>query len=153
LGVDAFDLPLRIVVIDPVPGVALALQKGKKTGAADLVPPMLASANALTFDFAVTVAPAQAGGPPRLHGPLVQGPPGGRFVYLNVGTFAGDAASCWSRRAKVPLSGLAWPSIEALATGERLEARIAGRARDGGPLCASVALLPPGWRTVRPGDD
>jgi len=40
-------------------------------------------------------------------GPFVQGRPGSRFVYVNSGTYAGDQKSCWSRRAKVPLTGIA----------------------------------------------
>jgi len=52
------------------------------------------------------------------------------------------------RRAKVPLGGVSWALIEALPAGERLEAHIAGTARDGGVACASVPLLPPGWRVA-----
>ena len=142
---EAFDLPLRIVVEAPVPGVAMALQRGA-SAKATLIGPVQASADALIFDFDVTVEGAAAEGGPRLLGPFVQGPPGGRFVYINAGTYAGQPASIWQRRAKVPLAGLTWPLIEALAPGGRLEAGIAGAGRDGGPACASVALSPPGWR-------
>ena len=78
----------------------------------------------------------------------MQGRPGERFVYVCIGVYAGDAASPWARRAKIPLTGLTWPLIETLKPGGRLEARIAGRARDGSPTCASLPLLPPGWREV-----
>lgn len=142
---DVFDLPLRIVMEGPVPGVSIAMQRGG-SGKATLIGPACASDDALTFDFAVTVSGVTSAGAPRLLGPFVQGPPDGRFVYLNSGTYAGQTGSTWQRRAKVPLAELSWPLIEALPPGGRLEARIAGKARDGGPACASVALLPPGWR-------
>ena len=144
---DRFDLPLRIVVDDPVPGVALALQRGAAAKAA-LEPPAKATASAMAFEFAVVVDGALPDGRPRLLGPCVQGPPGERFAYLCVGQMAGQAASEWSRRVKVPLHGLSWSLIEALAPGQRLEAHIASRGKDGTPACASVKLLPPGWRAA-----
>ena len=147
MAADGIDLPLRIVIESPVPGVALALQRGK-SGSDTLIPPSGVSAEAAAFDFTVTAARAKTGEAPRLLGPFVQGPTDGRFVYIGVGAYAGDPASAWARRAKVPLTGLTWPLIEALKPGERLEARIPGRDRKGEPACASLALLPPGWRTV-----
>jgi hypothetical protein len=137
-------LPLRIVVEQPVPGVALALQRGA-SGKASLVGPVHRSADALTFDFDVTLDGSIADGRPRLLGPLVQGPPAARFVYINVGASAGQIGSPWQRRVKVPLGAIDWPKIETLAPGERLTAHIAGTARDGSPACATVPILPPGW--------
>jgi len=142
MAADRIDLALRLLIVDPVPGVALALQRGK-SGSSSLMPPSGVSAEAVAFDFTVAVAPGPS---PRLLGPFVQGPPAGRFVYLCIGQYAGDAASPWARRAKIPLGGLTWPLIDLVRAGGRLEARIAGRARDGSPACASLALLPPGWR-------
>jgi len=147
MAADGIDLALRIVIEDPVPGVALALQKGK-AGAEALVPPASVAPGAVVFDFTVTVGLAKAGPAPRLLGPFVQGPPDGRFVYIRIGAYAGDAASPWARRAKIPLTALTWPLIEALKPGQRLEARVAGRDRKGEPACASLPLLPTGWRAV-----
>lgn len=144
---DAIDVALRIVVTDPLPGVALALQRGK-SGSHALIAPSSVSAEAAAFDLAVVAAPAKSGPAPRLLGPFVQGPPDKRFVYLCIGKYAGDPASPWARRTKIPLAGLTWPLIEALRGDGCLEARIAGRARDGSPACASIALLPPGWRAA-----
>jgi hypothetical protein len=141
---EAFELPLRIVMLDPPAGVAIAMQRGK----ADLEPVAHVTADGLVFDFPVTVSGTRPGGGPRLLGPFVQGPPDGRFVYINSGKLAADFASPISRRAKIPLTALDWALIESLARGHRLEARVAGRARDGGPAAASVPLLPPGWRAV-----
>jgi hypothetical protein len=147
MAADGVNPALRVVIVDPFPGVALALQRGK-AGSAALIAPSSISVDAVAFDFTVVAAPAKSGPSPRLLGPFVQGPPDGRFVYVCIGRYAGDAASPWSRRAKIPLTGLTWPLIEGLKAGGRLEARVAGRARDGGPACASLSLLPPGWREV-----
>jgi hypothetical protein len=137
------ELPLRITVVQPPAGVTFCLQQGKK----DLVPPTEASDERLSFDFALRVHGDRTQGMPNLRGPLAQGPPAGRFVYVNSGTLAGQADSCWTRRAKVFLAGITWELIEqALANpGTILEARIAGKAKDGGPACAKVPLLGGGW--------
>jgi hypothetical protein len=145
---DAIDLALRILVVDPLPGVALALQRGK-SGSHALIAPSSLSADAAAFDFTVVAAAPKSGEAPRLLGPFVQGPPDKRFVYLCIGKYAGDPASSWARRAKIPLTGLTWPLIESWKDDGCLEARIAGRARDGSPACASIALLPPGWQVAR----
>jgi hypothetical protein len=142
------ELPLRIVVDQPIPGVALALQRGSGTKFS-LVGPAQASADALLFDLDITLDGSTAAGGPRLLGLFVQGPPTARFVYINVGASAGQIGSPWQRRVKVPLGGITLESIEALAPGERLTAHIASKGRDGTPACATVPILPPGWRVTR----
>lgn len=141
---DRFDLPIRIVVDDPIAGLALAQQRGQSAKAA-LIPPVSRSAEGVAFDLEVTVAGALADGRPRLLGPNVQGPPEARFVYLCVGRYAGQADSPWAGRVKVPLGDLTSEKIEALPPGGRLTARIPGRSPRGGPALATVRLLPPGW--------
>lgn len=142
---ETFELPLRIVMERPPAGAVVALQRGA-SGKAELVAPVSASPEALVFEFAVTVKGAGSDGGPRLLGACVQGPTDGRFVYLNSGAYAGAPGATGGRRAKVPLAGISWALIEASSSGGRLEAHIAGTARDGGVACASVPLLPPGWR-------
>jgi len=146
-------LPLRIVVEQPLPGVALALQRGA-SGKATLVGPAHGSTDALVFELDVTLDGSTAAGGPRLLGPFVQGPPTARFVYLTIGASAGQIGSPWQRRAKVPLGAIDWQAIEALAPDERLTAHFNGTARDGSPACATVPILPPGWtprRSSEPG--
>jgi hypothetical protein len=138
------ELPLRIVMLAPPQGVAIAMQRGA-TGKGDLVQPAAVSAEGLVFEFGVRADLSAADKPPRLLGPFVQGPPETRFVYINSGRYAGEEHPVWGRRAKVPLKGLTRELILGRVAGERLEARIAGRSRDGGPACASVPLLAPGW--------
>lgn len=143
------ELPLRIVVLRPPAGVTWAVQRGRF----ELLPPSSATGGALVFDFAVRVGSGKAG-TPNVLGPYAQGTPADRFVYVNSGTAAGQAATCWSRRAKVRTGGIGWEMVdEALATpGAVIEARFEGTGRDGGPACASVPLVEGGWRVVRTGD-
>jgi hypothetical protein len=138
-------LRLRIALAEPPAGVAFAMQRGRS----ELVPPVDAHANALVFEFDVSVADATCS-PPRFVGPYTQGPAAGRFVYVNVGTSAGQPGSPWTRRIKVPLSSIS-PALvaEALATpGTVLATRIRGTGRDGTPACATVPLLDPWHRAT-----
>lgn len=130
-------LPLRLVVDEPIPGVALAVQSGKGANVA-LIPPTRTSAKAAAFE--IEIAAAVEDGVLKLGGPIVQGPPGGRFLYIGVGTYAGQADTPWSRRIKWPLTEITPALVSALKAGGRLEAHIAGRDKKGEPACASVTL-------------
>lgn len=142
-------LPLRIVVVAPPRGVWFSLQP--EPGVFEQR--CLSGDGDLAFDVEVCVgeptAAAAAGAAPRLLGPHVKGPPDARFVYLGVGKHAGDARSCWDRRIKVPLGEITKSVVAATREGHVLAARIAGTGRDGGPACATVPLLPPGWEWRR----
>jgi hypothetical protein len=140
---DRFDLPLRILVADPVPGLALTLQRGP-TGKAALIPAAASSPGAVAFDLEVTVNGALPDGRPRFLGPYVQGPPAERFVYICV---AQDGAGPIGRM-KVPLGELGWTLIEGLPPGGRIEGRVSGRGRKGGPALATVPILEPGWAYI-----
>ncbi len=139
------ELKLRIVVVDPPAGVVFALRRGTQ----ELVSPTMATGDDLAFDLTVRVRP-EGDGPPNLLGPFVYGPRGQRSIGLMAGTLAGQTDSCWTRRAKIKLQAITWDliqQVEAVPDGV-LAARIAGRARLGGPACASVPLLDAGWRPV-----
>ena len=141
------ELPMRIVIEQPVPGVLLRLQSGR----ADLAEPTAATALAVTFDFTVRVGPPRTGGAPNFLGPFTQGPADGRFVYVNVGKRAGQPDTPWDRRAKIPLTGITAALVKAVLekAGARLEVHIPGRGRDGGPTCAMVRLPQGAWEMKR----
>ncbi len=143
-------LLLRIRVMAPPAGVAFAVQLGKSdaAGAAGLLPPIRTGAEGLDFDLAVHPTARTAGAPPDFRGPAVQGPRGGRFIYVNSGRRAGQADSPWDRRAKILLGGIGWYLIEqAMAEPSGpLEARIAGTDAKGGPVCAATPLIGGVWR-------
>ena len=138
------EIALRIVVQRPPRGVRFQIQRAH--GA--LLSPAHTTADRISFDFTLHIGPPQADGRPNLRGDFAQGPPSTRFVYVNSGVRADQKESCWDRRAKVPLGGITMEQVErALATPRSyLEAAIQGTARDGGPACATVQLLDPGWR-------
>ncbi|MCY7350040.1 MAG: DUF5990 family protein [Cytophagaceae bacterium] len=138
---------LRIVVRQPPVGVAFAVQRGNKA----LDYSRIADENTLLFEVPVGVK-TDATGQPDFTGPFVQGTPGARFIYLNSGTLAGQTDSCWTRRAKISLRGITWQLLnqEPGSSANILEVKIAGKAPNGGPACASVPLLEGGWKAIAP---
>jgi hypothetical protein len=127
---------LRVIVVGSPPDVTWCI--GSKRGG---FPGRVRSDGGdLTFDVVARVKDG------RLLGDEIQGPPTARFIYLASGTMAGDATAGWTRRAKVPLSAIT-PAM--MNKGGTLIAKIAGRAKDGGPACASVPLLDGGWKSTQ----
>lgn len=128
-------LRLRLVVTEPLPGVWYAMQRGRS----GLLAPATSS-GVLAFDFDVQVDLSKD--PPGLTGEFAQGPPARRFVYVNSGTYAGQSGTPWSRRAKIAITGVTVSlAADAIARKGRLQASVRGKGKDGGPFCASVALL------------
>lgn len=138
------ELPIRVTVMEPPPDVTFAIQRGKD----ELLAPTKVNARSLVFDLSIRVSERKAGGAPNVLGPYAQGKPDDRFLYLNSGTMAGQENTCWTRRAKIKTSGITWKLIEQTlaAPGAVLEAVIEGRAKDGGPCCATVPLVNGGWK-------
>jgi Family of unknown function (DUF5990) len=140
------EFSLRITVVDPPPNISWALQLGRD----QLVQPTACTAARISFDFSVEVVEGESPGAFRLRGGAVQGRPGERFVYLCVGSYAGQLDAPAGGRAKVSLEGITRRLLD-IVKGRRsgvLEAQFAGTARDGGPSRASVKLLGDGWRVV-----
>lgn len=138
---------VRVVLVGPPEGVAFGIQFGKEVPA-----PVVADAPTLSLEAEIEARGEPAAGPPDFFGPAVQGPPSGRFLYVNSGSMAGQGESCWCRRAKIPLAGLGWEVVRAASErdGTAAEARVLGCSCDGGPICASTPLLPPGWHLAPP---
>ncbi len=100
---------LRIIVVAPVAGVAYGVQEGKGTGyKVSLL--QTTTDQDLVFEVQMPVKKSDSG-QPNFTGPLAQGPPAGRFVYLNIGKSAGQA-STWDRRLKVPLAAITCPWLK-----------------------------------------
>ena len=134
------ELRLRVNVLNPPKDVRFQMQRGR----AELVPPARESGRALQFDFTVRIG-KRPNGEPNFLGAMTQGPPDARFVYVNSGTLAGQPESCWTRRAKIPLTGITWALIDAAVRGGvALETEMPGLGRDGGPTCATVKSI--SWR-------
>lgn len=136
------ELPLRIVVRRPPPGIRFAVQRG----AGDLLAASHESTDTLVFDLSVRVDGVTSTGQPRLLGPFTQGPPTARFVYVNSGKRAGQADTSCDRRAKIPLTDLTPAMVEQVLStpGSRLETEFEGTGKDGGATCATVKSIV--WR-------
>ena len=143
------ELTLRIVLEKPPAGVDFGLQKGRGSDY-ETIQKQRSKAKDLDFEFTVGVKARSKDDMPVFVGSLVQGPPGERFIYIDIGTCAGQADSCWSRRLKIPLSSVTWDMFDrVLANSEAvLETRVPGTGKDGGPTCATVKPFE-GWKLAR----
>jgi hypothetical protein len=142
------ELTFRVVLGAPPAGIDYGVQVGR--GAVyEVSEKQRSTGKDLRFEFAVGLATRRPA-LPDFRGSVVQGPRGQRFVYLDIGTYAGQADSCWSRRLKIPLTGITRTMLdEALADPRMvLETRVPGTGRDGGPSCATVKPFD-GWTLTR----
>jgi Family of unknown function (DUF5990) len=73
-----------------------------------------------------------------LKGPYIQGPPGGRFIYLNWGTIDEPGTFALFRRAKLQLDAVPPEVLKSAAEQGVLVGRLGLTDRTGNPLCASV---------------
>ncbi|MFN3230441.1 MAG: DUF5990 family protein [Asticcacaulis sp.] len=131
-------ITLRLTIADPIAGVAYSLQDKANTP----VDPRIADEGPICFDVPVSLTEDGrfTGTFVRREGPLR------RFVYIAIGTSAGQHSE-WSRRAKIDVHDIPAELLALARTGKVLETTLPGRARDGGPSCATVRPLEP-WRAV-----
>lgn len=138
---DQREIRARLVIEQPVPGVLHSLQEGddkpldaKRSGGEPL-------AFAFPLRIERTADGAKFFGPQvRREGPLR------RFVYVRIGTAAGDHASPWTRRMKVDIHDIDLALIDRAIAGGVLEGRLNGTSPDGSPACATIR--PVTWRVV-----
>ncbi len=142
------ELKLRIVLEKPPAGVDFGLQEGRSSDY-ETIQKQRSTGNDLSFEFTVGVKAGSKEASPRFLGSLVQGPPAERFIYIDIGTYAGQSDTCWSRRLKIPLTGITWDMIDRLPDHREaiIETRVPGTGRDGGPACATVKPFD-GWKLV-----
>lgn len=137
------EITLRLTLEKPTAGVDFALQQGRGRPFTT-VQKQRSNGRDLKFEFQVTVKTGKNGAPD-FGGPFVQGAAGERFFYVNIGSYAGQTETPWSRRLKVPLYLIGWDAIE---SGGLLTAKIPGTGKDGGPSCAYEwrKRVDPKWR-------
>ncbi len=138
------EITLQIVLAKPTPDVVFGLQKGSGNNY-ETIQKQISKYNDLTFTFTLKVKGDKSKDKfPKLSGSFVQGSGDNRFVYIDIGTYAGQTDTIWSRRLKVPLTGITWKDIELLANHSMLQTIVPGTGRDGGPNCATVKPFE-GW--------
>jgi hypothetical protein len=141
------ELNFRIVLESPPPGVDYGLQKGGGNDF-EVTQKQRSKTGDLQFEFSARVKEGKDGAPVFL-GPFVQGPPQERFVYLDIGTYAGQTGTQWSRRLKIPLRGITWDLVKQSSKPSHvLETHVPGTGKDGSPSCATVKPFP-GWKVKR----
>src|SRR5688572_20741680 len=134
---DQVEIRARIVIEQPVAGVLHSLQEGDDR---PLDPRRSQAGEPLSFDFPLRVA---AG--PKFFGPQVRREgPVRRFVYIRIGTSAGDRASPWTRRMKIDIHEIDQALLDAAMAGGVLVGTINGTLPDGSPACATIR--PVRWR-------
>lgn len=125
-----FRTTVRLVIEHPVPGVLHSLQQDD----APLDPQRSAAGEPLVFTFPLRIAPG-----PRFLGPQVRREgKERRFVYVRVGTSAGDHGSPWNRRMKIDIHDVDPALLGQAAAGATLVAMVDGTGKDGTPACATV---------------
>jgi len=135
---DQAEVRVRLVIENPVPGVLHSLQEGDR---APLDPKRSKAGEPLEFEFPLRIAPG-----PKFFGPQVRREgPVRRFVYVRIGTSAGDCFSPWSRRMKIDIHDIDQALLDCAASGALLQATINGTAKDGTPACATIR--PVVWTT------
>ncbi len=139
-------VPIQIILVAPPPGVDFGIQEGKGNDY-NTIQVRRSKAPDLQFEFRITIKNNRADGPPNFVGSIVQGPPTGRFIYIDIGKSAGQMDSCWQRRIKIPLQGITWEMIDSVVDAPKriLQATIPGTGKDGGPSCATVKPID-GWK-------
>ena len=141
------DLPIRIILESPPTGVDFGVQKGKGNQY-ETIQKQRSNNNDLSFEFKISVNESQTS-LPNFTGPYVQGPLNERFIYIDIGTYAGQIDSAWSRRLKIPLRDISSDTIKLLLTDSSfiLETKVPGTGKDGGPNCATVKPFS-GWHLI-----
>ena len=139
---DQTEIRARIVIEQPVAQVLHSLQEGDDK---PLDPKRSGSGEALAFAFPLRIERTAEGA--KFFGKQVRREgPVRRFVYVRVGTCAGDRASPWTRRMKIDIHDIDLALIDAAIAGGVLEGTINGTLPDGSPACATIR--PVRWRAV-----
>lgn len=138
------ELTIRIILESPPTGVDFGIQKGSGNKYETILKQRSGDQD-LCFEFKISVKEKDAAAY-NFTGPYVQGPANERFIYVDVGTAAGQFDSVWTRRLKVPLRDISAETIQQLLADSSLvlETKVPGTAKDGGPNCATVKPFP-GW--------
>ncbi len=141
------EIILRIILESPPAGVDFALQKGSGNNF-ECVKKQQSNGGNLIFEFLFRVKLTD-GESPNFLGAFAQGKRDERFVYIDIGTIAGQLFSPWSRRLKVPLKEITAEMIAEFQHRNNIifETKVAGTGRDGGPNCATVKPFA-GWKIV-----
>lgn len=138
---DQVEVRARIAIERPVPGVLHSLQQDDKP----LDPKKSKTGEPLAFDFPLSIECTEDGA--KFFGPQVRREgKERRFVYIRVGTAAGQHFSRWTRRMKIDIHDIEPALLDKAAKAGVLTGTIDGTAKDGTPACATIK--PVAWKVV-----
>jgi hypothetical protein len=142
------EIALRIQLLKPTPGADFGLQKGSGSNY-ETVQTQRSTGDDLTFELTARVK-QNKNSEPNFLGEFVQGPPAVRFIYIDIGTCAGQKNTGWSRRLKIPLSGITAETLQEITSDRSLilETKVQGTGKDGGPSCGTIKPFD-GWYVVK----
>ena len=145
-------LLIRIILEAPPAGVDYGIQKGSGNKY-ETIEKQRSGGGDLQFNFSIMIKNTDPASPD-FSGPFVQGPPGERFIYIDIGKAAGQFDTSWSRRLKIPLQNIPLKNIlmekPGILSGNEaivMVTSVPGTAKDGGPNCATVKPFA-GWYFV-----
>ncbi|HTE23203.1 DUF5990 family protein [Flavitalea sp.] len=140
-------LPIRIILEAPPAGVDYGIQKGSGNNY-ETIEKQRSDGRDLQFNFSIMIKNTDPSSPD-FSGPFVQGPAGERFIYIDIGTTAGQFGTSWSRRLKIPLKNISMETPDVLSGNSTviMVTKVPGTGKDGGPNCATVKPFA-GWHFI-----
>jgi hypothetical protein len=141
------ELSVRIILQSPTAGVDFGIQKGSGNKYETILKQRSSAMN-LVFEFTISVKDGKTSSY-NFTGPYVHGPASERFIYVDIGTAAGQVDSPWTRRLKIPLRDIAPETVKQILADSSLilETKVPGTGKDGGPNCATVKPFS-GWYSI-----
>lgn len=137
-------LLFRIIMVNPTAGVVYGIQKGKGSQF-ETIQKQQSDGHDLHFECSIPVK-FDKNNLPVFSGPFAQGPAGSKFIYLDIGSCAGQVNTPWSRRLKIPLKDISREMLEQPET--FLETIVRGsNEKDGSPTCGTIKPFN-GWKAV-----
>ena len=130
------EISLKILLQNPVKGTMYGLQKGKGANY-ETVQAQLGNGQALAFNFTIHVKAAN-GELFAIAGPFVQGPAGSHFIYIGIGSYAGQAGALQNGRLKVPLPEASFQNTPPDEGNFLWSCTVPGSKEDGKPVFATV---------------
>lgn len=140
------EINFRIILQKPPAEVIYGLQMGHGNNY-QIAQPQRSTGEDLIFEFSIHTKSGKDSSID-FSGLFVQGSRGGRFIYINIGSYAGQVNADWNRRLKIPLIGITQSQIDEILESQSLfETSVPGTGKDGGPNCATVKPFV-GWSMI-----
>ena len=142
------ELTLRIILENPPSGIDFGLQKGSGSKY-ETIQKQRSDSKDLEFELTINFK-LNDNSLPNFLGKFVQGTLQDRFIYIDIGTYAGQANTSWSRRLKIPLNGITSDMIKKLLADPNsiLEATVPGTGKESGPNSGTVKPFT-GWHFAK----